>query len=199
MKRTHLPIILFDVMETLVAEPFFRVACAHFGMDRDELLSVKHPTSWIEFEEGRISEVEYFSRFFRDGRPVDGAAVRERLRQAYRWVEGMPSLIAQLSTAGYEMHALSNYSIWYRMIEESLGLSRYLRWSFVSCQTGVRKPDPRAFRTPTQQLGVPPSACLFVDDREVNVVAAMAEGMDAILFTNAENLRTELHDRDLLA
>ncbi len=57
---------------------------------------------------------------------------------------------------GYNMHAMSNYPAWWRLVEERLRLSRFLRWTFVSCRAGVRKPDPAAYAFVVQQLGVPP-------------------------------------------
>ena len=49
MKR---PVLLFDVMETLVEEPFYRAVPAFFGMELDELVRAKHPSAWAEFELG---------------------------------------------------------------------------------------------------------------------------------------------------
>ena len=96
---------------------------------------------------------------------------------AYRFLDGIEPLLGELSAAGVPMHALSNYPVWFEMIEARLGLSRYLRWSFVSCRTGVRKPDPEAFLGAARALGVAPSRCLFVDDREKNCAGARAVGI----------------------
>jgi HAD superfamily hydrolase (TIGR01509 family) len=192
------PIILFDVMETLVTEPFYTAMPAFFGMSFDELLATKHPTSWVEFEKGQITEDEYLDRFFRDGRPVDGNALRQCLRRSYRWLDGMEDLMEELKSAGYEMHALSNYSRWYELIDESLKLSRFLRWTFVSCLTGVRKPDRQAFLGAAATLEVEPAECLFIDDREENVDAARDVGMNAILKLDSVQLRHELVERTAL-
>lgn len=193
------PILLFDVMDTLVHEPFYREMPAFFGMTLEELLEAKHPTAWVDFELGRLEEEAFLARFFRDGRPVDGPALRRMLREAYRWLPGMEALLARLVAAGHRPHALSNYPDWYRTIEERLGLSRYLAWSFVSCRTGVRKPDPRAFTGAAQALSVAPEACLLIDDREENCAAARRVGMSAVCFTGAGALSLELDRRGLLA
>jgi len=192
------PIFLFDVMDTLVSEPFFTSMPAFFDMPVDQLRREMHPTSWIEFEEGRITESEYYTRFFLDGRPVDAKALRACVKGAFHWLDGIESLLAELKSAGYPMHAMSNYSVWYLMIEEKLCLSRYLAWSFVSCVTGVRKPAPEAYLNAARSLDVPPGQCVFVDDRPVNVEAAKALGMDGILKTDAGELRAEFVRRGLL-
>ncbi len=193
------PIILFDVMETLVTEPFFDELPGFFGMTLDQLVAANHPTAWIEFEKGLITEAEYLSRFFIDGRHVDGDGLRRHLREAYRWIDGMEDLLAQLKSSGFRIHALSNYSIWYEMIDQKLRLSRFLDWSFVSCRTGLRKPDAQAYLHAATALRVNPGDCLFIDDRDENVQAATATGMDAIRMTGCEDVRKELRRRNLMA
>jgi putative hydrolase of the HAD superfamily len=51
-----------------------------------------------------------------------------------------------------------------------------------SCEVGVRKPDPRIFRTALELLGgVEPSSALFLDDYEGNVKAARSLGVHGIV------------------
>ena len=192
-------IVLCDVMDTLVHEPFHLEMPAFFHLSLEELVAAKHPTAWIEFELGALSEEQFLARFFRDGRGFDRAAFVRAVRAAYRWLPGMQELLAALAARGHAIHALSNYPCWYRMIEERLALSRYLAWSFVSCETGVRKPDPRAFLGAAARLGVAPGECLLIDDREHNCSAARALGMAALRFTSAGELAEALAQRGLLA
>jgi HAD superfamily hydrolase (TIGR01509 family) len=174
-------ILLLDVMETLINEPFFETVPKFFGMTLDELLAVKHPTSWVEFEYGRIDEETYVRSFFKDGRPLEIEAIRGCMRASYQWLDGVEELLAELKAKEVPMYALSNYSCWYELIEEKLKLSRFIDWRFVSCLTGRRKPEPEAYLGAARALGVEPSACVFVDDRKKNVAAAVAVGMRGIL------------------
>ncbi len=64
---------------------------------------------------------------------VPGCCLGAAQRSKYRYLEGVEQLLARLSRAGFEMHTLSNYPTWYRIIEEQLALSRYVQWSYVSC------------------------------------------------------------------
>jgi HAD superfamily hydrolase (TIGR01509 family) len=191
-------VLLFDVMGTLVYEPFYVEVPAFFGMSLEELLEAKHPSSWAEFETGHIDEATLFATFFKDRREFDHQQLKSCMASAYRWLDGMQELLTELRAAGFSIHALSNYPEWYRLIEERLGLSRYLAWSFVSCNTGVRKPDPQAFLLAVQALGVAPGDCIFVDDQERNCRTARGVGMDAIRFQDSSSLRAEFVARDLL-
>ena len=110
----------------------------------------------------------------------------------------MEDLLTELHRDGFSIYALSNYPIWYEMIEEKLSLSRFLTWDFVSCRTGFRKPDPEAYLVVTQKLGVAASDCFFIDDRQENVDAAIELGMDAVLIENATTLREQFCQRGLL-
>lgn len=50
----------------------------------------------------------------------------------------------------------------------------------LSDEVGLRKPDPRIFELTARRLGLPPSACLFVDDTEENLPPAEALGMGVL-------------------
>lgn len=186
------PILLLDVMGTLVHDPFAREMPAFFGMSLERLLDEKHPTAWVEFERGELDEATFLARFFADGRDFDADGFVGHVEASYRFLEGIPPLLDALRGAGVEMHALSNYPTWYRRIERRLGLSRWVPWTFVSCRTGVRKPHPEAYLGAARALGVDPGDCLFVDDRESNVAAARGVGMAAHRFTGADALRDAL-------
>lgn len=191
------PVLLFDVMSTLVRDPFHEALPAFFGLSLAELIEAKHPTTWVEFELGAIDEATALSRMFRDGRPVDRAGLVAMLRRTYCWLPGMEALLDELRGAGVEMHVLSNYPVWYRIIEEELVLSRYLPWTFVSCETGVRKPAEEAFVGPARRLARRPAELLLVDDQPANCAAAVQVGLDAIRFRSAAELRGELRQRGL--
>ena len=189
--------LLLDVMSTLVHDPFHVEVPAFLGMTLEELLEAKHPTLWAEFERAEIDERELLARFFVDHRSFDGPGMKRHMVRNYRLLPGIGSLLADLAAAGVAMHALSNYPDWYHAIEARTQLSRYLTWSFVSCDTGLRKPDPEAYRHAASTLGLAPERCLFIDDQERNVKGALAVGMQALRFEGAAELRLEFRARGL--
>jgi len=185
-------VLLLDVMDTLVQDPFFDVMPAFFGMRFEELMAAKHPTAWVEFEHGRMDAGTFLDQFFADGRDFDRAGFMKAVREGYQLLPGIGPLLAELTNLGVPMYALSNYPVWYRLIEAELGLSRFVEWAFVSCDTGVRKPDPRAYLDPCAALQVLPEEALFVDDRASNCAAAEAVGLRTIVFQGADKLREGL-------
>mmetsp|Transcript_25584 Transcript_25584/g.76820 ORF Transcript_25584/g.76820 Transcript_25584/m.76820 type:complete len:244 (+) Transcript_25584:181-912(+) len=179
-------IILFDVMDTLVVDPFFA------GMHKDlfgfesmgELYGAKNPGVYEAFEAGEIPEDELWKTYFKDGRSVDGAEARAYLTSSYDYVKGMRSLLGEIKRiGGVEVHAFSNYGPLYRLIDDKLGLSEFLSWTFVSCDTGLRKPDPAAYADVLKTLGAAPAECVFVDDSATNCAAAEAAGIASVVFS----------------
>ena len=42
-----------------------------FDMTFEELLAAKHPSAWMDFEKGLISQSQFYDTFFKDGRKFD--------------------------------------------------------------------------------------------------------------------------------
>ncbi|XP_078447104.1 haloacid dehalogenase-like hydrolase (HAD) superfamily protein isoform X2 [Wolffia australiana] len=187
-----LPVLLFDVMDTIVRDPFYEDVPAFFRMPMKELMELKHPTSWMEFEKGLIDEAELARRFFKDGRPIDLEGLKECMRRGYAYLNGIEDLLQLLKCRSYEMHAFTNYPIWYSMIEDKLKISTYLPWTFCSCTIGKRKPAVEIYVEASESLGVDPANCIFIDDRKRNVEAAIVAGMKGVVFRDAASLRKDL-------
>ncbi|KAJ9141341.1 hypothetical protein P3X46_031883 [Hevea brasiliensis] len=187
-----LPILLFDIMDTIVRDPFYHDVPPFFGMSFEELIESKHPTAWIEFEKGMIDEMQLSKKFFKDGRSFDLEGLKNCMRRGYSYIDGVAELLYDLKQNNYEMHAFTNYPIWYKMIEEKLNISTYLSWTFCSCIYGKRKPDLDFYLEVLRHLNVDPTSCIFVDDRLTNVKAATEVGIVGLHFKSANMLREDL-------
>ena len=179
-------VLLLDVLDTLVVDPFFKGMHSDvFGFESmDEFFAAKDNQAYLDFETGAMTEAECFDRYFLDGRAVDVPALRAYLRRKYKFVPKIEPLLAELQALpAVELHVLSNYGPWWTLIEEELALSRYVPWTFVSCETGARKPERAAFQIALDRLGVAPDEVVFVDDSQTNVDAAAALGMRAVRAT----------------
>lgn len=187
-----LPILLFDIMDTVVRDPFYHDVPAFFKMPMKELLECKHPTAWIEFEKGLIDETQLAKKFFKDGRSFDLEGLKDCMRRGYSYIEGVEELLLALKQNNYEMHAFTNYPIWYKIIEEKLKLSTYLSWTFCSCIIGKRKPEHDFYTEVLRHLNVEPASCVFIDDRMRNTEAAIEAGIVSLQFRNADSLRQDL-------
>jgi 2-haloacid dehalogenase len=113
-------------------------------------------------------------------------------------VPGTADLVRELHAAGVPLFGLTNWSDeLYPHAPERFEVLALLDDVVVSGTEKVAKPDARVFRIVAERSGLPLDRLAFVDDLQVNVDAAAALGMDAILFTDAATLRTDLRARGL--
>ncbi|XRB15710.1 uracil phosphatase [Pseudoscourfieldia marina] len=188
-------VILWDVLDTLVYDPFYQHMPAFFDMTFDELMARKHPTAWLDFERGVLDENQFAESFFKDGQTVDMQALKAHMNEQYKWIEGMDQLVGDVSASGnVQQHLLSNYPTWYEMIESKLALEKThgLQWTFVSTRTGFRKPEAGAYEYALDALGCDASQVIFVDDRKANVEAAEQLGMRGVHFEDATSARAAI-------
>ncbi|KAI3932865.1 hypothetical protein MKX01_031847, partial [Papaver californicum] len=114
------------------------------------------------------------------------------IKSGFSYLDGIEALLSNLKQNSYEIHAFTNYPVWYNMIEDKLKLSNYLSWTFCSCVIGKRKPEADSYLEVLRQLEVEPDNCIFIDDRMVNVEAAKNAGIVGIQFKGAVSLQEEL-------
>jgi HAD superfamily hydrolase (TIGR01509 family) len=62
----------------------------------------------------------------------------------------------------------------------------------VSGEVGFAKPDREIYHHTADLLEVEPAECVFIDDRQAYVSGAEQAGMQAILYQDFEQMKTEL-------
>lgn len=194
--RPMVRVVCFDLMDTLVVDPFREALEAGAGMPLAELLARRDPAAWPAFEAGRISEAEFVARVL-PGAAFDHAAFTRARRQGYALVPGMRELLAELEGRAIRWVA-SNYPEWIDEVLDRFGLGEHLDGVTVSCREGVCKPDPAFFERLVAQVGHPPHRCLLVDDRQSNCAAAERAGLRAHHFDGVAGLRRRLRAEGLV-
>jgi putative hydrolase of the HAD superfamily len=113
-----------------------------------------------------------------NGSPIVADGLLKRMFAASLPVPEMYRVIRALRGAGFGTALLSN----------SWGCDEYPRADFpglfdavvISGEVGMRKPEPGIFRHAAATLGLEPQECVFIDDIEANVAAAVACGMTGV-------------------
>ncbi len=115
-------------------------------------------------------------------------------------VPGTPGILRALHDRGVRLVALTNWSVEtiHHLPEVLPELYALFDDIIVSGAEGVAKPDPEIFRILARRLGHPIEGVFYVDDSIRNVDAARTAGMDAVHFTDAAALLTELQRRALI-
>jgi 2-haloacid dehalogenase len=123
-----------------------------------------------------------------------------------RWAEtmggavpGTEALLDELAARGHPLYALSNWSAetFPHARARFAVLSRF-EHIVISGDVGVAKPDPQIYARFLERVGRRAEDCLFIDDVQVNVAAAVACGFEAVVFRGAAALRDELVARGFL-
>jgi putative hydrolase of the HAD superfamily len=168
---------------------------AQFGVPKDEYES-RHPEANDRWEKGELSDEEFLREtvFFKE-RSFTPADFIQAIRVQSKWLPGgarnVISALRQVNSL--KMAMLNNESgplNDYRIV--TFQLTEFFDGFFCSAYIGMRKPDPRMFRSGAAMLHFRPEECAFVDDRENNCASAAEVGMHAIQYKGEEQLRGAL-------
>jgi putative hydrolase of the HAD superfamily len=124
----------------------------------------------------------------------------ERVRQRVRAMTGnldvfqlrpdIDGLLRRLCARGLKLGIVANQPQSARERLARAGIGVLFEHQGLSGLTGFSKPDPRAFQTAAEALGVAPDACIMVGDRIDNDIApAKALGMATILLRGGRHRR----------
>jgi 2-haloacid dehalogenase len=115
-------------------------------------------------------------------------------------VDGVHAIVEELDAHGVPLFAITNFAaqFWRPFRAKEDGFFRRFRDIVVSGEVGLLKPDPAIYYLALRRFGLKPAEALFVDDRQINVDGAEGVGMQAHLFSGADDLRARLEPEGLL-
>ncbi len=192
--------IFFDIGGVLLTDGWGhdsrRAAADHFGLDWEEFRD-RHEKVAHAIETNRMTLDQYLNRavFYRPR-----SFTREEFR-GFIFAQSQPKpesieIAKQLAASKTSFMATINNEILelnsYRL--EKFGLRAIFPVFFSSCFLGLRKPDEAIYRAVLQITQRNAGECIFIDDREVNLECPREMGFKTILFREADQLRSQLHE-----
>lgn len=153
----------------------------------------------FELECGRIPETEFMAMMSRQlsedlGREVEFQDLGERFFEALHPNEGMIDLVREVRRNGLRTALLTNnVREWEPQWRSMLPVDELFETVVDSAFVGCRKPDPRIYELTLERVELPPEACLFVDDMEINCEAAEELGIRSVHFRETAQARAEIH------
>jgi len=198
--RAEPKVILFDLGGVLLRlnDPIatFGLACGDAEFHRDWLLS----PAVREFERGAITAEQFASQIVQEMQlPYDANDFLDRFiawpgsvfPEAVALVERIPER--------YACAILSNTNaLHWQSLDIENGFSNRFERYFLSFETGLLKPDVRAFANVAEQYECAPADILFFDDNPLNVSAAIKAGMHAILCRKVADIADLLITRQIV-
>lgn len=111
---------------------------------------------------------------------------------------GMPEIVQKLKKKNYKIYLLSNTSLRFFMFKEKVEMLNCFDGFIVSAQEKLMKPDKAIFDCLCNRYSLNCGECLFIDDLQVNVEGAINAGLQAHLFTGAQELSGYLEKQKVL-
>jgi putative hydrolase of the HAD superfamily len=178
--------LLFDLGGVVIEIDFGRAFArwAGAGGQVDAIRSrFSFDLAYERHERGEIGASEYFASLRASlGTDLSDAELAEGWNAIYLdEVPGIRALLQALE-ARLPLYAFTNsnpthQACWEPRYADTL---KSFRRIFVSCEMGLRKPEPQAFAAIAAAIDVPLERILFFDDTRANVEGARAVGMPAV-------------------
>ena len=128
-------------------------------------------------------------------------AARIRLDFSRRTFVPRPDAIAtlmQLKSGGYRTGLISDCSHEVPLIWNDTPLATFIDAPVMSCQVGVKKPNPRIYALACERLDVAPHECLYLGDGGSNELTGAANaGMHAVLLRVPDEQGEDAHRIDV--
>jgi putative hydrolase of the HAD superfamily len=155
-----------------------------------------HPL--FALERGELPEPAFLARMERGmehelGRPVSLHGFHERLMNALETNVEILDYYRGLRSRGIRLAiCTNNVREWEAQWRSKLPIDELFEFVVDSAFVGTRKPEPEIYAIVLERIGLPPPACVFVDDVDVNVAAARAAGMHAVQFVDTAQTIADL-------
>ena len=105
-----------------------------------------------------------------------------------------PAWLKELKSRGYRLLYLSNYSRYVMKLNpEVLDFLPLLDGGIFSCDVKAIKPERKIYECITEKYNLIPSECVFLDDLERNIQAAVDFGFHGIQFVTLQQAQKDLN------
>lgn len=167
------------------------------NISKEELKKVedKRAQLVIQAETGVISDEQFWEEFSKIiSKPLpDSPKNCEKLakkiyRETFVFVPEVIGLVKKLKTQGIRTAVLSNiYKFEAEVIREKYGYKEFDP-VILSYEVGMRKPEINIYLLAIEKLKVKPEECIFIDDKEKNLLPAEELGMKTVLARSPEQI-----------
>jgi putative hydrolase of the HAD superfamily len=138
-----------------------------------------------KFDRNLISEEKFWTEFSNAmGKNIPekaGEKARKMYKDEFVYFSEVIELINKLKSEKFRLSILSN--VFPYQAETIREMNGYALFDdiFLSCQTGFKKPDLEFYEFAVKEMNVSPKECLFIDDKEENLLPAKKLGMKTVL------------------
>ena len=150
--------------------------------DQEEALRVTVRTQdWLALDRGDMTLADAVTRAQARTHldPKAIASIYDNLCASLQPLQGSVDAMARARDKGVPMYILSNMQehAWAHL-KNTYECFSWCSGYVISCEAHLIKPDPAIYQYLCDKFSVTPSSCLFIDDMQENIDAAIAFGME---------------------
>lgn len=191
--------IIFDIGNVL-GDFIWKQTYEGFGFPSDVIERVAKATvlsaEWNEYDRGVWTDEQIIDAFVKND-----PSVEQEIRYTQDHLTGIVKKndyaipwLTELKSQGYGLYYLSNFSKRIQDVcEDGLSFLPLMDGGIFSYKVHQIKPDREIYETLLRTYKLIAEECVFIDDREENVLAAKALGFSVIQFQNEIQARNELN------
>lgn len=193
--------IIFDIGGVLVSFEPDRVF-REMGLPEEEVQILYQHTAkspyWKELDRGVLPKEEVFQTMVNTMPQAYRKNAMEfftkRIPEAVTSFDYSADWLKGLKERGYNIYLLTNYPEWLFETHWKKGFTfvPYVDGKVVSGKVKLIKPDHAIYETIIKKYSLNPAESVFIDDVKENVQAAKETGLNAIQFTNINDVKNQL-------
>lgn len=193
--------IIFDIGGVLVSFEPDRVF-REMGLSEEEVQILYQHTAkspyWKELDRGLLPKEEVFQTMVNTMPQAYRKDAMEfftkRIPEAVTSFDYSADWLKGLKERGYNIYLLTNYPEWLFETHWKKGFTfvPYVDGKVVSGNVKLIKPDHAIYETIIKKYSLNPAESVFIDDVKENVQAAKETGLNAIQFTNINDVKNQL-------
>ncbi len=190
-------VILFDYGGVLAEEGFregLKAIGRNHGLSPDAFFETARAAVYDSgYVLGTAGEPEYWALVrLRTGISARDEELREEIFSRFVLRPWMLDIVRRLRNRGYRVGILSDQTDWLDRLDQRDDFFKEFDCVYNSYYLRMGKKDPRIFSYVVEELGVPASKVLFIDDHPGNVQRARSQGLQTILYRDRESFIEEL-------
>ncbi len=203
MKNKKYTTLIFDLGEVLIKwQPEETAASLFPGTDASRIMhDLFRDPAWKAFDENKI-DIDGLAKLAHEKYSHDRTFAKKVLHAVPHHLphsEEIITAITQAKAQGYKVYILSNMPKPYlEVFAARLPVFKLFDGITASCHNGLMKPEPHIYNQLLIDFKINPHEALFVDDREVNILAGNALNIDGIVCVNQADVLNLFYDSGIL-
>jgi putative hydrolase of the HAD superfamily len=197
--------VLFDLGGVIVNwhnKWFIEEISQQFNL-KQEVLQREFNANLKDISTGVIAEKEFWQKIGESLKSPELSNTQESLldkvfRKRMSFNDKMIELSKNLAKNGITVGILSNTEhVTYSVVEDLLSLTHF-KHKFLSYKIGHLKPEPQIYQHVINNIPFEKEQLFFIDDLKSNVESAKSSGIDAVQYSDFNELLKQLQNRNIL-